>query len=204
MAARATSIELLLALLIAATALAIVARKLGIPYPILLVLGGLAIGFIPGLPTVELAPDVVFLLFLPPILFAAGFFTSIRDLRANLRPILLLAVGLVLFTTFVVGAVAKPLVPDMPWAAALTLGAIVSPPDAVAATTVFQRLGVPAADRHDPRGREPPERRDGARRVPVRGDRRRRVGGFSLVDAGVDLRDRVRRRDRPGPRRSAS
>ena len=102
-----------------------------------------AIGFIPGLPSVELAPDVVFLLFLPPILFAAGYFTSIRDLRKNLRAILLLAVGLVLFTTFLVGAVAKLLVPDMAWAVALTLGAIVSPPDAVAASAVFQRLGVP-------------------------------------------------------------
>jgi CPA1 family monovalent cation:H+ antiporter len=137
------SIELLLALLLAATALAIVARKIGIPYPILLVLGGLLIGFIPGLPAVQLAPDVVFLLFLPPILFAAGYFTSIRDLRKNLRAILLLAVGLVLFTTFLVGAVAKLLVPDMAWAVALTLGAIVSPPDAVASSAVFQRLGVP-------------------------------------------------------------
>jgi len=126
------SIELLLALLLAATGLAIVARKIGIPYPILLVLGGLLIGFIPGLPSVQLAPDVVFLLFLPPILFAAGYFTSIRDLRKNLRAILLLAVGLVLFTTFLVGAVTKLLVPDMAWAVALTLGAIVSPPDAVA------------------------------------------------------------------------
>jgi monovalent cation/hydrogen antiporter len=137
------SIELLLALLLAATALAIIARRLGIPYPILLVLGGLAIGFIPGLPAVELAPDIVFLLFLPPILFAAGYFTSIRDLRANLRPILLLAVGLVLFTTVVVAAVAKALVPDLPLAAAFALGAIVAPPDAVAATTIFQRLGAP-------------------------------------------------------------
>ena len=137
------SIELLLALLLAATGLAIVARKIGIPYPILLVLGGLLIGFIPGLPSVELAPDVVFLLFLPPILFAAGYFTSIRDLRKNLRAILLLAVGLVLFTTFLVGAVAKLLVPDMAWAVALTLGTIVSPPDAVASSAVFQRLGVP-------------------------------------------------------------
>jgi CPA1 family monovalent cation:H+ antiporter len=137
------AIELLFALLLAATFLAVVARKLGIPYPILLVLGGLAIGFIPNLPTFELAPDLVFLLFLPPILFAAGYFTSIRELKAFRRPILLLAIGLVTFTTFVVGGVTKALVPEMPWAAAFALGAIVAPPDAAAATTIFQRLGVP-------------------------------------------------------------
>jgi CPA1 family monovalent cation:H+ antiporter len=140
-ASRAT--ELVLALLIAATVLAILARRLAVPYPVLLVLGGLAIGFIPGLPAVELAPGVVFVLFLPPILFAAGYFTSIRDLRANVTHVSSLAVGLVLFTMLVVGAVAHALVPSLGWAAALTLGAIVAPPDAVAATTVFQRLGVP-------------------------------------------------------------
>jgi Na+/H+ antiporter len=136
-------IEVVLLLLLAATALAIVARRVGIPYPILLVLGGLAIGFVPGLPRVELDPDLVLLLFLPPILFAAGYFTSIRDFKANLRPIALLAVGLVLFTTVVVAVVARALVPDLPWAAAFALGAIVAPPDAVAATSIFQRLGVP-------------------------------------------------------------
>jgi len=178
------SVELLLALLIAATALAIVARRLGIPYPILLVLGGLAVGFIPGLPTVELAPDVVFLLFLPPILFAAGYFTSIRDLRANIRPILLLAVGLVLFTTAVVGAVTKMLVPGMPWAAALALGAIVAPPDAAAATAVFQRLGVPRRVVTILEGES--LLNDATALVAYRfaviaGT----VGGFSLVDAGA-------------------
>lgn len=137
------AIEVVFALLIAATILAIFARRLGIPYPIVLVIGGLAIGFAPGLPTVDLAPDVVFLLFLPPILFGAGYFTSIRDLRANIRTIGLLAVGLVLFTTVVVAVVAHALVPDLGWAAAFALGAIVAPPDAAAATSVFERLGVP-------------------------------------------------------------
>jgi CPA1 family monovalent cation:H+ antiporter len=137
------AIEIVLVLLLAATVLAIVSRRIGIPYPILLVLGGLAIGFVPGLPEVALEPDLVFLLFLPPILFAAGYFTSIRDLRANLRAISLLAVGLVLFTTVVVAVVVHALVPGLPWAAAFALGAIVAPPDAVAATSVFQRLGVP-------------------------------------------------------------
>ena len=136
-------IEVVFALLVAATALALVARRIGIPYPILLVLGGLLLGFVPGLPRVVLEPELVFLLFLPPILFAAGYFTSVRDFKANLRPIGLLAVGLVLFTTAVVGVAVRALVPDLPWAAAFALGAIVAPPDAVAATAIFQRLGVP-------------------------------------------------------------
>lgn len=139
----AATIEIVLILLIAATVLAVVARRLAIPYPVLLVLGGLLLGFIPGLPAVELEPDVVFLLFLPPILFGAGYFTSIRDLRKKMRPIALLAVGLVLFTTALVAVVVNALVPGLGWAAAFTLGAIVAPPDAVAATAVFQRLGVP-------------------------------------------------------------
>ncbi len=137
------AIELVLLLLLAATALAVVARRLGIPYPILLVLGGLAIGFLPNLPPIELEPDLVFLLFLPPILFGAGYFTSIRDFRANIRAIGLLSVGLVLATTAVVAVVAQAFIPGLGWAAAFTLGAIVAPPDAVAATAIFQRLGVP-------------------------------------------------------------
>jgi CPA1 family monovalent cation:H+ antiporter len=137
------AIEVVFALLVVATVLAITARRIGIPYPILLVLGGLVIGLLPGLPQVMLDPELVFLLFLPPILFAAGYFTSIRDFKANLRPIGLLAVGLVLFTTAVVAVVARALVPDLPWPAAFALGAIVAPPDAVAATSVLQRLGVP-------------------------------------------------------------
>jgi Na+/H+ antiporter len=139
----ATAIAIVVVLLMAATVLAIVARRLGLPYPVLLVLGGLAVGFVPGLPVVALEPDVVFLLFLPPILFGAGYFTSIRDLKANFRPIALLAVGLVLFTTVVVAIVVEGLVPGLGWAAAFTLGAIVAPPDAVAATAIFQRLGAP-------------------------------------------------------------
>src|SRR3990170_3075564 len=111
-------IQLVLLLLVLATALAYLARRVGIPYPILLVLGGLALGLVPGLPAVELEPEVVFLLFLPPILFGAGFATPIRDFKANMRPILQLAVGLVLFTAAAVAVVAQALVPDMGWAAA--------------------------------------------------------------------------------------
>lgn len=140
----AGAIEVVLVLLIVATALAIVAHRFAIPYPALLVVGGLVLGFVPALPEVTLEPDIVFLLFLPPILFGAGYFTSIRDLKANRRPIAFLAVGLVLFTTVVVAVVAKAVVGEsLPWAAAFALGAIVAPPDAVAATAIFQRLGVP-------------------------------------------------------------
>ena len=137
------AIAVVLILLVAATALALLARRIGIPYPILLVLGGLALGFVPGLPPIELEPEIVFLLFLPPILFGAGYFTSLRDFKRNLRPITLLSVGLVVFTTVAVALVAAAIVPGMGLAAAFALGAIVAPPDAVAATTVFQRLGVP-------------------------------------------------------------
>lgn len=140
-------IELAFVVLVWSTILVYAARRVGIADPILLVLGGVVLGYVlqalPDAPTFELEPDLVFLLFLPPILFGAAYFTPIRDFRANARPILLLAIGLVLFTTVVVGVVAKLLVPGLPWAAAFVLGAIVAPPDAVAATAVFQRLGVP-------------------------------------------------------------
>ncbi len=141
-------IELVLGLFVVAVGLAYVARWIGVAYPILLVLGGLALGvleiaFLPGMPTIELEPDVVFLLLLPPILFGAGYSTPIRDIRANARPIALLAVGLVLFTVAVVGLVTHALLPDMDLYAAFALGAIVAPPDAVAATSIFRRIGAP-------------------------------------------------------------
>jgi Na+/H+ antiporter len=119
------------------------ARRLPVPYPVLLVLGGLAFGLAPGAPRPRLDPDLVFLVFLPPILWAAAYFTSLRDFRANARPIALLAIGLVLVTAAAVAVVARWLLPDLGWAGAVALGAIVSPPDAVAATTVVRSLGVP-------------------------------------------------------------
>jgi monovalent cation/hydrogen antiporter len=135
-------LEIILGLLLAVAALATLATRLGVPYPILLVLGGSALGFVPGLPPVELDPELVFLLFLPPLLYVSALFTSWRDFRANVRPITLLAVGLVLMTTFVVASVAHTVV-GLPWGVAFVLGAIVSPTDAIAATSVAQRLGVP-------------------------------------------------------------
>jgi CPA1 family monovalent cation:H+ antiporter len=137
------NVELILWLLLLTAVFASLARRLVIPYPVVLVLGGLAIGLVPGLPEVSLDPDLVFLLFLPPILYQAGIFTSWRDFRANLRPISALAVGLVIVTTLAVAATARWLFPGLPWSVALVLGAIVSPPDAVAATAVLQRLKVP-------------------------------------------------------------
>jgi Na+/H+ antiporter len=136
------SIQLVFLVLAFAIGLTYIARRLRIADPILLLLGGIVLSQLPNLPDIVLAPDIVFLLFLPPILFGAAYFTPIRDFRANLRPILLLAVGLVLFTTVVVAVVAQQLT-GMPMAAAFALGAIVAPPDAVAATAVFRRLGVP-------------------------------------------------------------
>ena len=124
--------------------LGVIARRLGIPYPIALTLGGLALGFIPGLPAVRLDPQIVFGVFLPPILYHASLYERWHEFRANLRSISMLAVGLVTFTTVVVAWVTKALVPDLPWAAAFLLGAIVSPPDAVAATAILHRLRLPS------------------------------------------------------------
>jgi len=115
---------------------------LRVPYPILLVLGGLGLALIPGVPTLALPPDIVLLALLPPLLYSSAFFTSLRDLRANLRPIGLLAIGLVIATTAVV-AVVMHQVAGLPWASAVVLGAIVSPTDPVAANAIASRLGVP-------------------------------------------------------------
>ncbi len=130
-------------LMLVVLSFAALARRLPIPSPILLVIAGLVIGLIPGHPIVRLQPDVVFLLFLPPILYAAAYFTSLREFRANLRPITLLAVGLVILTAFAVAVVARVVFPGLGWATGLALGAIVSPPDAVAAVAVVGRLPVP-------------------------------------------------------------
>ena len=135
-------LEIILVLLAGVAALAALARRIGMPYPILLVLGGLVLAFVPGLPRVELEPGIVFVLFLPPLLFASAYFTSWRDFRANIRAIGLLAVGLVLVTVVAVAAIAH-LVVGLSWPAAFVLGAIVSPTDAIAATSIAQRLGVP-------------------------------------------------------------
>lgn len=137
-------IELVLLMLVAVAALTPIARALRVPYPILLVLGGLLLALLPFLPDIQLTPELVFLLFLPPLIFRAAFTTSIRDFRALLRPILSLAVGLVLATTAAVAVVLHALLPELDWPIAFAFGAIVSPPDAVAAAAVLRGLGVPA------------------------------------------------------------
>ncbi len=130
-------------LLGAVAAMLAVAPALRIPYPILLVLGGLALGLIPGMPTIELEPELIFFGVLPPLLYGAAFFTSLRDLRANVRPIGLLAIGLVVMTTVSVAVVAHALIDGLTWPSAFVLGAIVSPTDPIAATAIARRLGVP-------------------------------------------------------------
>jgi Na+/H+ antiporter len=135
-------IESLIFLLGAAALLAQLARVLRVPYPVFLVLGGLLIGFVPGLPTVQISPEVIFLVFLPPLLNYAAFFSSPRDLRRQLGPLLALAIGLVLFTTAAIALLAHTLI-GLPWAAAFVLGAILAPTDPVAAEAIFRRLGVP-------------------------------------------------------------
>jgi monovalent cation/hydrogen antiporter len=125
------------------TALSAFARRLPIPVPILQVAAGLLLGLVPGIGVPELEPEIVFFVFLPPILWAAAFFTSLREFNRNIRPIGLLAIGLVLATSAAVAVVARMLLPGIPWAAAVALGAIVSPPDAVAAAAIISRLPVP-------------------------------------------------------------
>jgi len=136
-------VELIIILLFMVLVLAIIAFRMNIPYPMVLLVGGTVIAFTPGLPRVALEPDLVFVLFLPPILFSAAYFTSWRDFKANRRPIGLLAIGGVLATMSIVAVVAHGLIPALSWPVAFLIGAIVSPPDAVAATAIFQRLGVP-------------------------------------------------------------
>ena len=133
----------LLALLVAGAGLLIAAQAVRIPYPILLVLGGLALGFVPGIPEIELPPDLVLVAVLPPLLYGSAFFTSLREFRANLKSITLLAIGLVLMTMVLVAWAAHELVTGLSWAEAFVLGAIVSPTDPIAATAIAQRLGLP-------------------------------------------------------------
>ena len=136
-------IQVVLFLLLCSVVLGWLSRRAGVPYPIALVVGGGALGFVPGLPQLEVDPQFLLVLVLPPILYQAALLTSWRDFKANLRPIGLLAIGLVIATTLAVGVTLKWLLPGIPWAAAFAFGAIVSPPDAVAATAILSRLNMP-------------------------------------------------------------
>ena len=137
----AATILLLFGLFVVIVALATIATRLHIPYAILLVLGGLSLGFVPGLPRITLDPELILVLFLPPLIYSSAWLTSWREFRANLRPILLLAIGLVLVTTIILAVVAHTIA-GLLLPVAFVLGAVVSPTDAVAASATAQRLGL--------------------------------------------------------------
>ena len=136
--------ELLIAgLLVAVAGLSTLARHLSVPYPIVLVVGGALLGFVPGLPEVSLNPEVVLVVFLPPLLYGSSIYANFGDLRVNLRALTLSTVGLVLATMCAVAWAAHALIPGLPWEAAFVLGAIVSPTDPLAAATIMRRLDAP-------------------------------------------------------------
>ncbi len=136
-------LELVLALLAAAVLLSVIAGRLGLPPATAMVIGGMALALAPGVPSLDLDPNLIMVLFLPPLLLASAYFTAWRDFRAYLQPILLMSTGAVVFTTLCVGVAAHAIAPALPWAACFALGAIVSPPDAVAAKAVLARVNLP-------------------------------------------------------------
>jgi Na+/H+ antiporter len=133
----------LVAILVSVALLLIAAERTSIPYPILLVVGCIGLGFIPGIPDIQLPPDLVLVAVLPPLLYGSAFFTSLRDLRENAFAITLLAIGLVLSTMVIVAVVAHMLIPGLSWGVAFVLGAVVSPTDPTAATAIAERVGLP-------------------------------------------------------------
>jgi monovalent cation/hydrogen antiporter len=138
-----SELQQLLALCLAAVILAALARRVGAPYSVFLALGGVLLAFIPGAPQFIVPPELALALFVAPILVDAGYHTSLRDLRDNWAPVTGLVVFAVGLTTAAVAIVAHALMPAMPWAAAIVLGAVVAPPDAVAATAVLRQLRPP-------------------------------------------------------------
>lgn len=136
-------LELVLCLLLAVVGLELAARRLHLPPAAAFIAGGIALALTPGTPNIVLDPDLVIVLFLPPLLMSGAYFTVWREFRENLSGILLLAIGAVAFTTLVVGLIAHWMIPSLPWAVCFALGAIVSPPDAVAAEAVLEGLSLP-------------------------------------------------------------
>ncbi|HZW73356.1 MAG TPA: cation:proton antiporter, partial [Caldimonas sp.] len=136
-------LEQILIVFVAAVLLAAAARRVGAPYPVFLALGGAVLAFVPGMPRLSLPPELVLALFVAPILLDAAYDASLRDLRDNWLPVTSLVVVAVGLTTAAVALVTHALVPAIPWAAAVALGAIVAPPDAVAATAVLRPLHPP-------------------------------------------------------------
>ena len=133
----------IISLLVAVVILSALATRIGVPYPILLVLGGTVLGFIPGVPEVTLDPDLVLVVFLPPLLYSAAFFANLRELRADARTITLMSTLLVAVTAVAVAVAVHALVDGLPWEACFALGAIVAPTDPVAATQIARRFDVP-------------------------------------------------------------
>ena len=176
---------ILVSLLVSVAVLGAAARAVNIPYPIVLVIGGLALGFIPGLPDAELEPELVLVTFLPPLLYSAAFFANLHDLRRDMRGISMLAIGLVLATMCTVAVVAHALVDDLSWPAAFVLGAIVSPTDPVAATTIMRRLRVPRRVLSVVEGESLIN--DGTALVAYNTARAAVGGGFVLWEAGLDF-----------------
>jgi CPA1 family monovalent cation:H+ antiporter len=176
---------ILISLFVAVAVLNAAANRLSLPYPIVLVVGGLALAVVPGIPDVELDPDLVLILFLPPLLYAAAFFSDLRSLRANVRPLSLTAIGLVLLTTAVVAVLAHEVI-GMSWGVAFALGAIVSPTDPVAATSIMQRVGAPRRIVNLVEGES--LFNDAAALVAYRVAVAAAIGGtFSLLDASLEF-----------------
>ncbi|MEV6636155.1 Na+/H+ antiporter [Actinoplanes sp. NPDC051470] len=130
-------------LIVIAVAGAALARRLGFVAPLVLLVAGLGLSFLPGMPEIHVEPELVLVGILPPLLYVAALQTSIPAFRRALRPIILLAVGLVIFTALITGAVLHLLLPDVPLSACVALGAVVAPPDAVSATAIARRIGLP-------------------------------------------------------------
>src|SRR5215210_3213963 len=136
-------LEQVLAIFVAAVMLAAAARRVGAPYPVFLAIGGALLAFVPGAPPFSIPPELVLALFVAPVLLDAAYDASLRDLRDNWAPVTSLVVFAVGFTTAAVAVVVHTLMPSIPWASAIALGAIVAPPDAVAATAVLRQLRPP-------------------------------------------------------------
>jgi CPA1 family monovalent cation:H+ antiporter len=176
---------LILGLCVAIPALSVIARLIGIPYPIVFVLGAIPLGYIPGVPHVELDPELVLVIFLPPLLYVAAFFADLRSLRADARALSLTSIGLVLVTVCSVAIVGHELI-GLPWAIAFALGAIVSPTDPVAATAIARQLGAPRRLVNLIEGESLIN--DSSALIALRVATAAAVGGsFSLFDATVDF-----------------
>ena len=138
-----SGLELIIALFVAAVILAAAARRVGAPYPVFLALGGVVIALLPGTPTLTVPPDLALALFVAPVLLDAAYNASTRDLKDNWAPVTGLVVFAVGLTTAAVAVVTRALIPEVPWAVAIALGAVVAPPDAVAATAVLRQIQPP-------------------------------------------------------------